>query len=78
MTKTNWYEKPEVVRMTNDELQRVMRDQDGYFDTFPNAWNTDWSASYITEAIIHNDEGTVFLKAKRQSKNSWRVQTTFN
>ena len=29
MTKTNWYEKPEVVRMTNDELQRVMRDQDG-------------------------------------------------
>ena len=76
-TKINWYEKPEVVNMTNDELERTMRDQDGYFDTFPNAWNTDWSSPHQNEAMIYNDEGQIFLKARRQSKNSWRVQTTF-
>ena len=76
--KINWYEKPEVVRMTNVELEKVMRDQDNYFDTFPNAWNTDWESLYETEAIIYDDEGVIYLKANRQSKNSWKVRTTFN
>ena len=76
--KINWHEKPKTVNMTNNELERVMRDQDNYFDTFPNAWNTDWNSSYETEALIYDDEGVIYLKAKRQSKNSWRVRTTFN
>ena len=76
--KINWYEKPETVNMTNAEIERTMRDQDNYFDTFPNAWNTDWESQHETEAMIYDDEGIVYLKAKRQSKNSWRVRTTFN
>ena len=76
--KIKWYEKPTVVRMTNDELARTLRDQDTYFDVYPSAWYTEWDKSYITEAEVHDDEGTAYLRAKRESKNSWRVQTTFN
>ena len=76
--KINWYEKPETVNMTNDEIQRTVRDQSNYFDVFPNAWNTDWHSQHETEALIYDDEGVIYLKAKRQSKNSWRVRTTFN
>lgn len=78
MPKKNWYKKPEVARMTNDEVESVMRQQDSYFDTYPNAWNTNWSASHVTEATIHDDEGRIFFWAKRLSKNRWQVQTTFN
>ena len=75
--KIKWYEKPEVVYMTNEQLERVLRDQSNYFDVYPNAWNTDWSLPYITEAEVYDDEGTTYLRAKKQSKNSWRVKTTF-
>jgi hypothetical protein len=75
--KINWYEKPEIVNMTNNEVENVMREQERYFDTFPNAWHTNWHHPDVREATIYNDEGQVFMIAKRQSKNSWRVRTTF-
>lgn len=75
--KIKWFEKPTVVNMTNQEIENEVRAQSNYFDVFPSAWYTDWSKPWVTEVEIHDDEGTTYLRGKRQSKNSWRVQTTF-
>ena len=76
--RINWYEKPNVVRMTSKELYWEMVSQKSYFDVSPNPIFTDIEKEqHVDEVMIYDDEGFVYLKAKRQSKNSWRVQTTF-
>lgn len=75
--KIKWFEKPTTVSMTNSELEDKVRSQSGYLDIMPNAWNTDWSSPMVQEAEVYDDCGVTYLRARRSSKNSWRVQTTF-
>ena len=75
-SKNNWYETPTTVRMTTEELETVAREQRNYFSIMPDPYE-GFEGVWIDHVIIYDDEGQIFLKARKESKNSWKVQTTF-
>ena len=79
-TKINWYEgmKPTTISMSNDEMANYAIDMRSYYDVSPSGLWGEYDQWHTTSMTIYNDEGEIFAKGRRTSKDRWSVRTIIN